>query len=118
MNFNNLEWHDSIIRNVMIDRSNPGNQDVLQIEIDWPNGTRSILFFKNVYWANLEMNFGVVCPESILKAHSEGRESVLVKNFYQKWKGMINDIDLNFYEIETNTTRSKIKIIAQKFELE
>lgn len=118
MEFNNLEWHDSIIKNIIIDRNNPGKNDMLQIEIIWTDGTNNILSFKDVYWVNLDMNFGVMSSESVFKAYSEGKENEIIKSFYHKWKGLINDIDLNFYEIETNSTRSKIKIIAQKFELE
>ncbi len=117
MEFNNLEWHDSIIKNIIIDRNNPGKNDMLQIEMIWPDGTNNTISFKDVYWANLDMNFGVVSSESVFKGYSEGKENENVKSFYQKWKGMINDIDLNYYEIETNSTRSKIKIIAQKFEI-
>jgi hypothetical protein len=117
MDFNSLTWHDSIIEKIYINRENPGKNDVIQIEISWPNGENNIVSFKDVYWADLNMNFGIVSPESILKAYSEGKENETVKHFYSKWKGMINDVDLNYYEIETNSTSSKIRIIAQKFEI-
>ena len=117
MEFNNFEWHDSIIKNVIIDRNNPGKNDILQMEIIWPDGTNNTIYFKDVYWANLDMNFGVVSSESVFKAYSEGKENEILRSFYKKWKGMINNVDLKFYEIETNSTRSKIKIIARKFEI-
>ena len=60
------------------------------------------------------MNFGVVASESIVKAISKGRDCIYVKELYAKWKGMINDVDLNYYEIETNSTGSIIKIIAKE----
>lgn len=118
MEFNSLSWHDSIIENIVINRKNPGKNDIIQIEITWTNGENNIISFKDVYWADLHMNFGIVSPESIFKAYSEGKENEIVKRFYTKWEGMIDNIDLNFYEIETNSTNSKIRIIAQKFEIE
>lgn len=64
------------------------------------------------------MNFGVVAPESILKAYTEGNENEMVKELYKRSKGMLNSIELNFLEIETNSTNSKIRIIAKSFEIE
>ena len=117
MNFNELNWHDSIIKNIIIDRNNPGRNDTIQIEIVWTNGVSNVISFKDIYWANLDLNFGIVSNENILKAFSEGNENDAVKKTYSIWKGMIDDIYLNYYEIETNSTRSIIKVVAQRFEL-
>ncbi len=118
MEFNSLSWHDSVIERIDINRKNPGKNDIIQIEISWPSDESNIVSFKDVYWADLNMNFGIVSPESILKAHAEGKENETVKRFYEKWKGMLNDVELNYYEIETNSTNSKIRIIAKSFEIE
>jgi hypothetical protein len=118
MEFNELNWHDSAINKILINRNNPGKNDIIQIEMVWPDGTNNIISFKDVYWANLDMNFGVVSAESVFHAYSEGKENEIVKSFYLRWKGMINNIDLNYYEIETNSTKSKIRIIAKKFTIE
>ncbi len=64
------------------------------------------------------MNFGIVALDSIFKAYSEDRNSYLVKELYKKWKGLIDDVDLNYYEIETNSTKSTIVIIAQEFKID
>ena len=117
MKFNDLDWHDSIIQNIVIDRSNPGRNDTIKIVVIWPNNIKNILCFEDVYWANFDMNFGLVGSESVLRAYSEGREYEIVKNFYLRWKGFIDNIDLSFYEIETSSTKSKIKIIANRFTL-
>ena len=59
------------------------------------------------------MNFGVIVEdETILCAHQEGRENEMVQEFYKSWKGLFNQIPLNYYEIETNSTGSKIQIVA------
>lgn len=117
MNFNNLNWHDSIIEEIIIDRTNPGKNDTIQIVIIWPNGKGNLISFKDVYWANLDMNFGVISSESILSAFSEGKEHKTIVDFYKRWKGMIDDINLNYYEIETSSTRSKIRVIAKRIEI-
>lgn len=117
MEFNNIDWHDSVIEQIIIDRKNPGKNDTIQISVCFNNIGRKNLVFKNVYWANIDMNFGIVSHESILKAFSEEKSNIEVKNLYLKWKGLIDDIDLNYYEIETNSTNSRIKIIAKGFEL-
>lgn len=118
MEFNNLNWHDSVIKNIIIDRNNPGKNDIIQLEMVWPNGTSNIITFRDVYWANLDMNFGIVSTESVFKAHSEGRDNEIEKSLYLKWKNKINDVDLRYYEIETASTCSKIKIIAEQFQIE
>lgn len=118
MEFNSLSWHDSVIKNIIINRSNPGKNDSIQIEITWPNGENNIISFKDTYWADLNMNFGVVCEECIYTAHAEGKENEILISFYAKWKGMINDVELKYFEIETNSTYSMIRIIARKFEIE
>ena len=118
MKFNNLSWHDAIIKNIIIDRNNPGKNDSIKIEIVWNDGQCNILSFEDVYWADLDMNFGVICEESIYRAHAEGKENEEVKSLYKRWRGLINNIDLYFYEIETNSTGSRIRIIAQRFLME
>ncbi|MBO4314371.1 MAG: hypothetical protein IKX24_00650 [Prevotella sp.] len=113
-NFCEIDWHDAIIEKIMIDRNNPGINDTIVIFIICADNTKRNLRFNNVYWADLNMNFGMVASESIVKAISKGRDCSYVKEIYAKWKGMINDVDLNYYEIETNSTGSIIKIIAKE----
>jgi hypothetical protein len=111
--FNELQWHDAVIKNIRIDRSRPGINDIIEFLITWFDGTQSRLCFKDIYWVDLNMNFGIVAPESILRAFSEGKENLIVHELYTKWNGMIDDVDLYYYEIETNSTRSKLRIIAE-----
>ena len=111
--FNKLDWHDAIIDKITIDRSCPGVIDIIDIHIIWKDETKNTLHFENVYWADLNMNFGVVAAESIVKAISKGRDCIPVIECYNKWKGNIDNINLNYYEIETNSTGSTIRIIAE-----
>ena len=52
-------------------------------------------------------------PEYILTAESKGKEYEHIQELYKKLNERIINIDLNYYEIETNTTASKIRIIAE-----
>ena len=36
MNFNEYYWHDAIIKNIQIERNNPGVKDTILLEIEWP----------------------------------------------------------------------------------
>jgi len=50
MDFNDFYWHDAVIKQVLIDRSNPGNEDTIAFEIEWPeNRGRSTFIFEDVY---------------------------------------------------------------------
>ena len=111
--FNSLSWHDAVIDKIVIDRRNPGIKDEIRIFITWYNDTKSMLCFHNVYWADLNMNFGVMTPEYILTAESKGKEYEQIQELYKKLNERIINIDMNYYEIETNTTTSKIRIIAE-----
>ena len=117
MIFNNLDWHDSLIEEIIISRLNPGINDLIQVKVIWPNGVSNTICFMDVYWVNLDLNFGIVSPESIYRAYSQGKENEIVQNLYKKWRGQISIIDLNYYEIETNSTKSKIRVVAQRFEI-
>lgn len=46
MNFNDYSWHDAIIKNILIDRKNPGKEDTISYEIQWPNNSISQIPFK------------------------------------------------------------------------
>lgn len=114
LEFNDFVWHDSSLRNIKIDRTQPGEQDTIEFEIEFDDGLYQIVF-ESVYWASFQMNFGVQAIESIYFAHQEGPESELVQDFYKSRKGFLDGIPLNYYEIETNSTGSKLQIIAKGF---
>ena len=112
--FNSYEWHDAIIKNIIIDRNTPGINDSIIIEISWPNENEdNVLLFEEVYWANLNMNFGIVCTESILNAYEANEDDKILTDLFSKWKGLINDIELKGYVINLNSTGSEIKIVAK-----
>ncbi|TCC96388.1 hypothetical protein [Pedobacter psychroterrae] len=115
MKFEEYYWHGSEIRNIEIDRRQPGENDTISFEIDWSDSGEGKLIFEDVYWTKLNLNFGIVAPECIdLAFVSTDDDSDLIA-FYKLWGNRINDIKLTCYVIKTLSTGSEIKIIAKGF---
>jgi len=115
MKFNNHQWHDSSIKSIYIDRNNPGITDTVSFDIKWTNGKMTKLTFIDVYWVSFNLNFGIIAQESILTAKALEKNDQDLINFYKKWNGERNDIDLTPYLIKLNSTGGSIKIIAKDF---
>ena len=117
MDFNDFEWHDSIIESITIDRKEPGIKDEILLNIQWVNGKRSLIKFIDVYKAILDMNFGVIAQESIFAARILDNDDQDLIRFYSNWKGLMDDVKLSPYLIELNSTGSQIKILAKNIEI-
>lgn len=116
MQFDELYWHDSVIKRIEIDRASPGIRDTIIFEIDWYDTGMGILVFEEVYWVRINMNFGVVSDESIYEAYESSKEDIDMIKFNETWRGLIN-VDLSCYVIKTLSTGSEIKIIAKGFKV-
>jgi hypothetical protein len=116
MDFNKLYWHDAIIKNIELDRKNPGLNDTISLEIEWPNNQISKIIFTDVYFVKMNLNFGIMAPEAIYSAFVIEKEDDDITNFYIKWKGLMDDITIKCYVINTLSTGSEIKILAKNFE--
>ena len=57
--------HGAILKEMRIDRSNPGYNDIISVVIAWNTGLNNIFSFKDVYYASLHLNFGVIADEYI-----------------------------------------------------
>lgn len=117
MKFEDYNWHDSIIKLINIDRTTPGIKDVIIFEIENLDGNKDLLEFEDVYWANINLNWGIVSEDSILIASVLDENNSDLIDFYLRWKGLMNDVDLRTYLIELNSTGSLIKIIAKNFKI-
>lgn len=107
-NFNDCYWHDSILKSIFIDRSNPGHMDTIELTIDWYDEPASKIVFSDVYLFQATMHFWVIANESILDAEVvQGDDEDLIE-FKEKHPGK----EMNCYLIETNSTGGKIKILA------
>lgn len=112
--FNDLPWDDACLMGLHIDRSRPGHQDEIGIDIAWSSGRRQRLVFSDCYQCNMAMNMGVIAEEKMLYANA-----VLVKEkdeqFLQKWARIGVDIaPLQCFSFVTEATHSKIEIYAMQ----
>jgi hypothetical protein len=110
--FNKILWHDSELCNITIDRNNSGNNDQIIIDIRWQNDEITKFIFKDCYELELQMNFGIIASESILKASSTNKSDKL-DYIRKKWQQIgVNLDNLNCFEIVMNSTSSVMRIYA------
>ena len=118
--FNNFYWHDANIKFIHIDRSKPGENDVVSFLIDWPDEiSSSIIEFYDCYGLDMNFNFGIIACESILSAECLDRsKSPKLQSIYEKWRKIEVNLDnLMCFQINTNSTNSVINIYALGFRL-
>lgn len=112
VNFNEMPWHDAELLNIAIDRRQPGQNDIVIIDICWPNGKKGTFIFRDCYGLVARMNFGVLAPESILDA-STSVESQELREMREKWGQIGVDIgQLKCFELRTNSTASILRVFA------
>ena len=110
--FNELPWHDAELKEIIVDRT---NKDNIQILIRWPEEYGALcvyIEFYDCYAFQADMHFGVISPDYILDAECI-QQSEELDNIKKIWGKMGVDISkLNCYRIETNSTNSIISIYA------
>ncbi|ASZ09874.1 hypothetical protein KTO58_26560 [Chitinophaga pendula] len=117
MDFDSYYWHDSILESIFIDRRDPGNNDIIEMIIDWYEGeSKSKIIFKGVCLFKATMNAGIVVNEAIDIAYIAPVDDPDLLSFYQRWKGGFDNVKLYCYIIKTSATGSEIKILAQTVE--
>lgn len=119
INFNELEWHDAIIKNIIIDRGNAGNDDTIEMWIVWPSEKKSKIIFKDVYKADLSLNFGIVAEETIYNAFlidDYDKEIIDIRKTWEKYYEEISKI--RGFKILTTSTASTIKIFSLSYHIE
>jgi len=120
-------WHDAVIKRIIIDRNNPGVVDEIGIDVVWTKEydneddenkeeTAQLIVFEDVFWANLNLNFGYIGGGGDIIGNAEmlDNNDIDLVNFYSTSKGFRDHIKLNVYVINL-TSGSKIKIIAKNF---
>jgi len=116
--FENLEWHDALLKNIIIDRSDPGVLDNIEIIIKWTNGDSSKLIFREVYMANLDLNFGVIADECISHVNLIKKDDPMFSKLIKKWVNLYEGVlDLKGFEIKTITTNSTIRIFSKNIKI-
>ena len=116
MRFDEIDWHDQVILNININRINAGKADLIELQVAL-NGSMIIVQFKDVYHAELKLNFGIVAEESIRYAINNTEDFELL-NIQNKWSKIGVRLDeLKCFEFNTNSTNSLIKIYALSCEI-
>jgi hypothetical protein len=115
MNLIDHPWHDAVLKEVKIDRNDPGNNDTITMIVVWENGLKNTFVFKDVYYAKLDLNFGIIADECISDVEYLPKSDKDVIDFLQKWNKFVDDIDdLLFIEITTISTASSIRIFTRE----
>ena len=113
--FNDIPWHDAELEEIIIDRK---SNDLVKVKIclsEEYGGNKVTIEFIDCYHLNVDMNFGMTAPDTILYADcfSESQELTNLRN---DWKQMGGDLTkLNCYRINTNSTNSIIEAYALGF---
>ncbi|MBO9728464.1 MAG: hypothetical protein J7623_07470 [Chitinophaga sp.] len=116
--FDDQYWHDSTLESIFLDRRDPGNNDIIEMVIDWYEGhPKSKIIFRGVCLFKAAMNSGIKVKESIDMAYIAPADDPDLLNFYKIWKGAFDNVKLNCYIIQTNSTGSEIKILAESVEM-
>ena len=117
-NFNDLPWHDATLKNIEINRMNPGEHDIITLLISWPDcNYNSVVEFSDCYAFTANMNFGVIASETILTAECLN-ESEELKHIRNLWLKVNIDLhDLKCFKIKTNSTNSIINILSLNFKV-
>ena len=117
-NFYDFFWHDAVIKNIIIDRHNPGKKDEIHFNILFPNKRKTINFiFEEVYYASFNLNFGIIANETIDYVSLLDNDVDLV-NLYSKRIGHLAHIKLIVYLIKLSSTGGTMKIISKSFRIE
>ena len=115
-NFKQAIPHDTILKKISIDRTTPGESDTILFDLVMPNGLAWSLQFYDVYFAQFNLNFGVIAEETINRAFLEKNNEL--NQIIDKWQAIgANVIDLECFVITTNSTNSSIKIYAKSYTL-
>lgn len=116
--FYELHWHDAELLEVKVDRRNPGENDIVQLRVLWPNGDENSVIFGECMEFHASMNFNFVGAEPILDAtvHYASEDLTRIKKLWQD--SGANFDTLRCYEIEMNTSASILKIYAREFSVE
>ncbi|NLU92205.1 hypothetical protein [Chitinophaga sp. Ak27] len=115
--FDDCYWHDSILESIFLDRKDLGNNDIIEIIVDWYDIPRSKIIFKGVCLFKATMNSGIHVKEAIDIGYIGPADDPDLLSFYKKWKGAFDSVKLNCYIIKTSSTGSEIKILAEGVEI-
>ena len=107
-------WHDTVLTEIVIDRSDPGHRDTVRLSVRWPEWEpkpefpSAVVEFSGCYLLEMNMNFGVIAQESISELTLES-ENPVIADLERKF-----DVEgLHAATFEFSSTGSLIRIVAQ-----
>jgi hypothetical protein len=115
--FDSFPWHDAELRELLVDRRESGERDVVQMLVAWPEGGESKFVFHDCYAMTANMYFGIIATERLgnasLIADDEGLLSIR-----ERWRSSgVSLEELRCYRFELSSTGSDIRVYAQRFEV-
>lgn len=71
--FNDLEWHDTTILKIVVDRSCPESHNQIRLDVQWPDpdNTFSSIYFVDFIDFKVDLCGGIICDETIMWASVE-----------------------------------------------
>jgi hypothetical protein len=119
MKIEDFSFHDSILKEIIVERNNPGYRDEVKIRIGFLNEDDIEVVFKDCFKANFDLNFGVIAEETIFDFYKSTENEDELKSLKEKWLKIGGCVEgLSLYCIETNSTNSKIRIFARDYKIE
>lgn len=115
--FRGITWHDTKITRVVLDRSNPGIVDKLELFLENDEFGSFCAIFLDVWRLTEQWNFGI-CADETIRCATEAESHPSIEELRRTWENLgANLDDIRFYRIETNSTASIIEILARRFEV-
>lgn len=111
-----FNWHDSLVEKIEIDRSNPGYTDRIDFNIN-SQRKKYLLRFDDVFWAEFNMNFGIIAQETIYDFNVLDFKNQYLEKLLFKIGDYVFKEELVTYKIEFNSTGSEIIIISKKINI-
>ena len=115
--FDSFPWHDAELKELLVDRRESGERDVVQLLVAWPQGGESIFMFHDCYAMTATMNFGIIATESIGNASLVTDDENLL-SIRERWRPSGVSLEaLRCYRFDMSSTGSDIRIYALRFEV-
>ena len=115
MKFKDMKWHHSVIKNILIDRRNPGINDIVSMETVWSDGTESTIVFIGVYTLSTKLDMDTVRKDIIDEASIDPIDDDFFAEFKKASKCILKK-KLHCYRFNMASSGT-IKIIAEGFKI-
>ena len=108
-----INWHDAELLDIKIDRKLAGEKDEIELTILLTDSEILSLIFKDCYYADFQMNFGIVASESISDFFVD-IDDPRTSDIKKIWEKLDVTLDIRCYNLITNSTNSVLKIYCKE----